>query len=243
MEQEELVGSTPIAIPDGRLFSAEELVIPPDCAPHVKGVLISGNTIRDRVEKMAYDIRNYYKQGELHIVCLLKGARVFFGDLVAALNKQDSLCLALQIKTKELLRTSPNMGSSLASGGKGLDVFHHFVYISTYRNDSASGEVKHIAEELHCLKGKDVLVLDDIVERGNTLTYTKNWLKTFQPKSIRTACLLQVRIKEEVPKVNFVGFTGPVEWFVGYGIDYNDRFRGVPHICVLSDSGKKAFAV
>ncbi|KAL8455853.1 hypothetical protein Emag_000427 [Eimeria magna] len=170
---------------------------------------------------MAYDIRNYYKHGELHIVCLLKGARVFFGDLVAFLNKQDSV----------------------ATCGKGLEVFHHFVYISTYRNDSASGEIKHVADPLPCLKGKDVLLLDDIVERGNTLNYTKNWLKTFEPKSIRTACLLQVRIKEEMPKVNFVGFTGPTEWFVGYGIDYNDRFRGVPHICVLSDAGKKAFAV
>ncbi|KAL8436698.1 hypothetical protein ACSSS7_001523 [Eimeria intestinalis] len=130
----------------------------------------------------------------------------------------------------------------MAAGGKGLEVFHYFAYISTYRNDAATGEVKHVADDLSCLKGKDVLVLDDIVERGNTLIYTKNWLKTFEPKSIRTACLLQVRIKE-MPKVNFVGFTGPHEWYVGYGIDYNDRFRGVPHICVLADSGKKAFAV
>ncbi|KAL8272011.1 hypothetical protein Esti_004135 [Eimeria stiedai] len=221
MEQEELIGNAPIVIPDGRLFSADELVIPSECAPYVKGVLISGGTIRDRVEKMAFDIRNYYKSGELHIVCLLKGARVFFGDLVASINKQDSV----------------------AAGGKGLEVFHHFVYISTYKNDTASGQVKHVADDLPCLKGKDVLVLDDIVERGNTLTYTKDWLKTFEPKSIRTACLLQVRIKGEMPKVNFVGFTGPIEWFVGYGIDFNDRFRGVPHICVLADSGKKAFAV
>ncbi|KAL8439849.1 hypothetical protein Efla_004375 [Eimeria flavescens] len=213
MEQNEKIGSAPIVIPGGALYSADEIVVPPDCLPYVKGVLIPAGCIRDRVEKMAFDIRNHYKEGELHIVCLLKGARVFFGELPTF---------------REVIPPFP-----LLTGHPHVSV----------RRCLVCAQVKHIAEELHCLKGKDVLLLDDIVERGKTLNYTVEWLKSFSPKSVKTACLLQVRIKSEMPKVNFTGFTGPIEWFVGYGIDYNDRFRDVPHICVLAESGKKAFAV
>lgn len=145
--------------------------------------------------------------------------------------------------------------------------------------------MKFVADKLTCLKGKDVLIVDDVVESGNTYRHVREWLAQFEPKSVRTVGLLQVRwalgrrvsnkicrttallsnaaqppvwdrppswrdplfyfcrVKEKMPLVDFVGFTGPTEWFVGYGIDYNDRFREVPHLCVLSDEAKKALAV
>lgn len=221
MASQKRLGSCPIVIPDGKIYTAEEFVLPSSYANYMKGVLIPGGCIRDRAEKMAYDIRKHYKQGELHIVCLLKGSRPFFATLSDFLMQQETF----------------------GSSGQRLEIFHHFVNINTYSNDGTTGQVKFTGVELTCLKGKDVLVVDDIVETGNTLNYVKEWLSKFEPKSVRTAGLLQVRIKGELPPVDFLGFTGPREWFVGFGIDYNDHFRGLPHLCVLGEQGKKAFSV
>ncbi|CDJ64292.1 hypothetical protein, conserved [Eimeria necatrix] len=221
MSSEKRLGSDPIAVQDGHLYTADQICIPSTCAGHVKGILIPQGLLRDRIEKMAYDIRKHYKEGELHLLCLLKGARTFFGDLSASIFKQ----------------------GSLDSSGRSLELFHHYVQISTYRNCAATGQVKFVADQLTCLKGKDVLIVDDVVESGNTYRHVREWLAQFEPKSVRTVGLLQVRVKGKMPLVDFVGFTGPTEWFVGYGIDYNDRFREVPHVCVLSDEAKKALAV
>lgn len=221
MAEQKYLGSCPIVIPDDKIYTAEEVVLPSKYATYMKGILIPGGCIRDRAEKMAYDIRKYYKQGELHIVCLLKGSRPFFATLSDFLVQQDTF----------------------ATSGQRLDIFHHFVNVNTYRNDASSGQVRFAALDLVCLKGKDVLVVDDIVETGNTLKYIRDWLSKFEPKSVRMACLLQVRIKGELPQVDFLGFTGPQEWYVGFGIDYNDHFRGLPHLCVLGEQGKKAFSV
>lgn len=177
--------------------------------------------MRDRIEKMASDIRRHYKAGELHLVCLLKGAQTFFSALSEFIQEQQSFV------------TDANC----------LELIHHYLQISSYRNGAANRQVKLVADELPCLKDKDVLIIDDVVESGNTINYIEAWLSKFKPKSIRKAGLLQVRIKGEMPTVDFVGFSTPIEWFVGYGIDFNDRLREVPHICVLSERGKKALAV
>ncbi|XP_026191899.1 hypoxanthine-guanine-xanthine phosphoribosyltransferase [Cyclospora cayetanensis] len=220
-EKTKKASSAPIHIPDGHLYTAEDIVIPDNCAPYVKGVLVPGGVVADRVDKLAHDIRKHFKEGELHMVCILKGAHTFFGDLSVSIIRQQTA-----------------LGEA-----KGVQLYQHFIHMSTYRNASATGEVKFLAEDLSCLKGKNVLVVDDVVETGNTLRYVSDWLAGMQPKSVHTACLVQIRSEGQLPSVDFVGFSGPREWLVGYGIDYNGLFREGPHVCVLSEDAKKALAV
>lgn len=214
MQNEKYAGSKPIVIPDNHFYDLNNFFIQNKYKKFIKGVMIPGGFVRDRVEKMAYDINNYYKEGEIHLICLLKGARVFFDALTEYMNKQESE----------------------------LEVFPHFVQMNTYKNAAASGEVKFIADELIYLKGKDVLVVDDIIESGNTFNFIKEWLNRFNPKTISLAALIQVRREGKRPEIDFLGFTCPKEWFVGFGVDYNERFRGINHICVLNEEAKSVFA-
>jgi hypoxanthine phosphoribosyltransferase len=117
------------------------------------------------------------------------------------------------------------------------DAFIDFMGISSYgRSRTSSGEVK-ITKDLDIeLAGADVLIIEDIIDSGVTLNYLVGVLKNRKPRSVRIATLLDKpeRRKKEVD-VAYVGFRIPDEFVVGYGLDYAERYRNLPRICVLDD--------
>lgn len=110
-----------------------------------------------------------------------------------------------------------------------------FMGISSYSNSkSTSGEVRLTKDLDMSVEGLDVLVVEDIVDSGVTLTYLIHLLSQRRPRSIRIAALLDKPDRRMRPiKVNYCGFEIPDEFVVGYGLDYAEDYRNLKDICVL----------
>ena len=89
------------------------------------------------------------------------------------------------------------------------------------------------------LTGRDVLVVDDILDSGRTMTFLLDMFSAAKPASLRTCVLLRKDLGElvERPDADFVGFDVPDEFVVGYGLDYGDLYRGLPDLCAFDPSG------
>lgn len=111
-----------------------------------------------------------------------------------------------------------------------------FMSVSSYGSETkSSGVVKIIKDLDEPIKGKDVLVIEDIVDSGRTLSYLMEMLKDRGPASLRLCTLLDKPDRRviDVP-VDYTGFEIPDEFVVGYGLDYDQRYRNLPYIGVIS---------
>lgn len=111
-----------------------------------------------------------------------------------------------------------------------------FMSVSSYGDDTKSSGVVRILKDLdEPLQGKDVLIVEDIIDSGRTLSYLIEVLKQRGPKSIKLCTLLdkpERRVKKQV-KVDYTCFSIPDEFVVGYGLDYAQRYRNLPYIGVV----------
>jgi len=110
-----------------------------------------------------------------------------------------------------------------------------FMAVSSYATGTtSSGEVRLLKDLDTPLDGRHVLIVEDIVDTGLTLSYLQDTLRARGPKSLRTACLLSKpsRRKTDV-KVEYTGFTIEDRFVVGYGLDYAEQFRNLPYIGVI----------
>lgn len=110
-----------------------------------------------------------------------------------------------------------------------------FMSVSSYSGDTKSSGVVKIVKDLdESLKDKDVLVVEDIVDSGRTLSYLLEMLRDRGPKSLRLCTLLDKPDRRVVDvKVDYTGFQIPDEFVVGYGLDYDQRYRNLPYIGVV----------
>ncbi len=110
-----------------------------------------------------------------------------------------------------------------------------FMAVSSYGNDTSSSGVVRILKDLDAdISGRHVLVVEDIIDTGHTLTYLMENLRSRQPASIRVCSLLSKPARREVElPVDYVGFEVPDEFVVGYGLDYAEAYRNLPFIGVL----------
>ena len=112
-----------------------------------------------------------------------------------------------------------------------------FMAVSSYaKATSSSGEVRLLKDLDTSREGRNVIIVEDIVDTGLTLTYLQDILRARNPKSLRTACLLSKPSRRKVDvKVEYIGFTIEDRFVVGYGLDYAERYRNLPHIAVVND--------
>ncbi len=110
-----------------------------------------------------------------------------------------------------------------------------FMYVSSYgSNTQSSGVVKIVKDLDDPIKDKDVLVVEDIVDSGRTLSYLLEMLRERNPKSLRLCTLLDKPERRMVDvQVDYTGFQIPDEFVVGYGLDYDQRYRNLPYIGVI----------
>ncbi len=116
-----------------------------------------------------------------------------------------------------------------------------FLVVSSYQSGSkSSGRVKVISDLTVDIKGQDVIVVEDIVDSGLTLSFLKKKLLMRHPNSLRVCALLDKpeRRTINVP-IEYVGFTIPNKYVVGYGLDYQNRYRNLPYIAVLDQDGEQ----
>jgi hypoxanthine phosphoribosyltransferase len=117
-----------------------------------------------------------------------------------------------------------------------LPVTLDFMSVSSYGDGTASSGRVKIAKDLdESLEGKNVIVIEDIIDSGNTLSYLLEILGKRDPKSLKLCTLLDKpdrRVREV--KVDYVGFAIPDEFVVGYGLDYDEKYRNLPFVGILA---------
>lgn len=172
----------------------------------VKKVLLSEAEIKKRVQELGEAISQDYKGEELVLVCVLKGAVVFYTDLIRAIGNDVDVSLDF---------------ISCSSYGNGT---------------VSSGEVRIMKDLDRSVEGKHVLVVEDIVDTGTTLHYLLDNLKARQAKSVKLATLLNKPERRKVDvHVDYNGFTVPDYFVIGYGLDYAERYRHLPYIGILKE--------
>ena len=115
------------------------------------------------------------------------------------------------------------------------DVSIDFIAVSSYGSSTKSSGQVQLTKDLDItLEGRHVVVVEDIVDTGLTLAYLREILKARAPRTLRTACLLSKPSRREVEvNVEYIGFTIEDRFVVGYGLDYQQRYRNLPYIAVL----------
>lgn len=166
-------------------------------------VLLSENEVDLKIKEIGEIISKDYEGKNLHLICILKGG-VFF---TCELSKRISIPVTMD-----------------------------FMSVSSYNSGTeSSGIVKLVKDLDDPLEGKDVLIVEDIIDSGRTLSYLIEVLKQRNPNSIELCTLLdkpERRVKKQV-KVKYTCFTIPDEFVVGYGLDYDQRYRNLPYIGVV----------
>jgi hypoxanthine phosphoribosyltransferase len=113
-----------------------------------------------------------------------------------------------------------------------------FIALSSYGASTRSSGIVELTKDLSVpIEGRDVLIVEDIVDTGRTLAYLLRNLETRQPATLRVCTLLDKAARREVPvSLDYVGFTIPDEFVVGYGLDFAGLYRNLPYLGVLDVS-------
>jgi hypoxanthine phosphoribosyltransferase len=116
------------------------------------------------------------------------------------------------------------------------DVSLDFMAVSSYaKGTTTSGEVRLLKDLDTTLDGRHVVIIEDIVDTGLTLTYLQDILRARGPKTLRTACLLSKPSRRQIDvKVEYIGFEIEDRFVVGYGLDYAEQYRNLPYIGVVT---------
>ncbi len=121
-----------------------------------------------------------------------------------------------------------------------LDTTFDFIAVSSYGNARQhSGEVRMLKDVDRSVEGRNIILVEDILDTGLTLTYLMNVLLAHRPRSLKVAALLdKISRRTEPVHGDYVGFAIPDEFVVGYGLDFAERYRNLPDICVLESDSK-----
>jgi hypoxanthine phosphoribosyltransferase len=179
--------------------------------PELK-VLISRDEIAKRVHELGAQITKDFAGQSVNLVGVLKGAAIFLSDLARQVN---------------------------------LDATFDFIGVSSYGNRptptqelksgwDSTGEVKLTKDVDQTLKDKNIILVEDILDTGLTMTYLKRLLQARQPKALKVAALLDKPSRRKLPlEGDYVGFKIPDEFVVGYGLDYAEKYRNLADICIV----------
>jgi len=175
-------------------------------------VLISRQQIAERVAAMGDDITRDFSGQSIIFVGVLKGAAIFLSDLARHVN---------------------------------LDATFDFIGVSSYGNRpspaqelkngwDSTGEVRLLKDVDQSMKDRNIILVEDILDTGLTLSFLKKLLLAHQPRALRIATLLDKPSRRKQPiQADYIGFSIPDEFVVGYGLDYAEKYRNLPDICVV----------
>jgi hypoxanthine phosphoribosyltransferase len=166
-------------------------------------ILITEEELLAKIAELGKAISADYQGKDLLALCILRGAVIFLSDLIRQLTIPHEI---------------------------------DFMAVSSYGGTSteSSGVVRILMDLRTSIEGRNVLIVEDIVDSGLTLDYIVDNLKTRRPASLRTCVLLNKheRRRVDVP-LDYVGFDIPDQFVVGYGLDYDEKYRNLPFIGVL----------
>ena len=169
----------------------------------IERILLTEEQIKEKVAELGMILAEEYKDKNPVVVGVLKGVVVFYADMIRAIKAP------LQLD---------------------------FMWISSYSGTNSTGNMT-VRQDLSAdIKGRHVLILEDIFDTGNSLNYTYNYLLSKEPASLKICTLLDKpdRRKPGITlQADYTGFVIPNEFVVGYGLDYNEKYRNLPYIGIL----------
>src|SRR5512143_3844001 len=175
----------------------------PDLRADIGEVLITEDQIRAKVRELGAQVSRDYAGQSVTLVSVLKGSLPFMADLMRAME------IPVQI---DLMEVSSYGGATTET----------------------SGLVRILKDLSSSISGRDVLIVEDIIDTGLTLNYLLRYLRGKNPKSLRICALLDkpARRLVEIP-IDYLGFTIPDEFVVGYGLDFGELYRNLRYVGVL----------
>ena len=171
--------------------------------PDLSKVLLDEETLRDRIRELGREISRDYAGRRLMVVGILKGSVMILADLLRALSPE-------------------------------VDVDVDFMAVSSYAGTASTGTIRVMLDLRENPEGRDVLVVEDIVDTGLTLASLTETLRARKPRSLEVCTLLDKPDCRKIPfSPKYVGFKIPNEFVVGFGLDYDERYRQLPYVGVL----------
>ena len=170
---------------------------------NIQEVLLSEAQIRERIEELGRMLSREYKDKNPVVIGVMKGVVIFYADMIRKITVPCEM---------------------------------EFMWISSYEGTDSSGNVVVKRDISADIKDRHVLILEDIFDTGNSLSFVYDHLMAKKPASLKICTLLDKpsRRKPGVTlQADYVGFTIPNEFVVGYGLDYNEQYRNLPYIGIL----------
>lgn len=168
--------------------------------------LYTREDIRKRVEQLGEQITKKYGDEPLVVVCVLKGAFIFFADLVRCIDNKNMIV--------------------------------DFIRLSSYGNGTeSSGHVTFSRDVEVNIEGKHVLIVEDCVDSGHTMHFLMEQFRARNPRSLELAALVDKKARRVVDvHVDYPGFVMDDGFIVGYGLDYAEKLRTLPDICIPDEN-------
>ncbi|HET6515827.1 MAG TPA: hypoxanthine phosphoribosyltransferase [Thermodesulfovibrionales bacterium] len=165
---------------------------------------LTAEQIQQKVKELAERISHDYKGKDILAVGILRGAFMFYSDLVRLIQ---------------------------------VPLTVDFIVAASYEKTETTGDVKVFYDIREDVTDKDVLLIEDIVDSGYTLNYIRERILSRRPRSLKICVFLDKKERREVDVyLDYVGFEIPNEFVVGYGLDYDNRFRNLPYIAIFRKS-------
>ena len=199
-------------------YSTDLICFPKDSKKYLEKVILSHGTITDRIEKMALDIMETNPGKSITFLVIMKSALMYSNYLQKFI-----------INHKKTTDTG--------------FYYYEYVTISSYHDDKSKGNINIKTDEsvFKSLKGKDVIIIEDMYDSGKSLDQLLKYLENFELNSVKIAMLF---VKQNIENLkynldlDYVGFVIPPNTFiVGFGMDFNEIFRDLNHSCILSKEG------
>ena len=169
----------------------------------IQQVLLSEEQIQAKIQELGQILSQEYAGKDPIFVGVLKGVVIFYADMVRAIT---------------------------------VPCQFDFMWISSYKGTNSTGNMEVKRDVSADLKGRHVVILEDIFDTGNSLDYTYKHLLSKEPASLKICTLLDKpdrRNPAVTLQADYVGFTIPNEFVVGYGLDFNEHYRNLPYVGVL----------
>ncbi len=169
----------------------------------IQEILLTEEQIKTRIGQLGQELLRDYQDKKPVFLCILKGAVIFYSDLLRAFDGPCEM---------------------------------EFMQISSYRGTQSTGSVAVVQDVRQDLKGRHVVILEDILDTGRSLEWVCQYLKEKQPASVKICALLD-KPEGRAPGVkleaDFVGFSIPNAFVVGFGLDYDEAYRNLPYVGIL----------
>jgi len=169
----------------------------------IKEILLTEQQLQQRIQELAAEISDEYADKDPVFVGVLKGVVLFFGDMIKRITVPCEM---------------------------------DFMWISSYKGTQTTNTMQLKRDVSVDLKGRHVVILEDIFDTGNSLQFTYQHLLSKEPASLKICTLLDKPSRRNPAitlKADYVGFTVPNEFVVGYGLDYNEHYRNLPYVGIL----------